>query len=49
MTDVDKAAGGQWRALTAVAKKPYQEKYAKKQAGYKAVMEQKDRKARRGA
>merc|ERR1712014_532462 len=40
MTDVGKAAGAQWKALSAAAKKPYEEKYAKKQAEYKAAMEQ---------
>merc|ERR1712066_762691 len=40
MTDVGKAAGEQWKALSAAAKKPYEDKYAKKQAEYKAAMEQ---------
>merc|ERR1711912_197087 len=37
MTDVGKAAGEQWRALSAAAKKPYEDKFAKKQAEYKAA------------
>merc|ERR1712204_41135 len=40
MTDVGKAAGVQWKALSDAAKKPYEEKYHKKQATYKAAMEE---------
>merc|ERR1712028_192477 len=40
MTDVGKAAGVQWKALSDAAKKPYEEKYQKKQATYKAAMEE---------
>jgi len=40
MTDVGKKAGEQWRGLSAVAKKPYDEKYQKLQATYKVAMEE---------
>mmetsp|Transcript_20957 Transcript_20957/g.33393 ORF Transcript_20957/g.33393 Transcript_20957/m.33393 type:complete len:220 (-) Transcript_20957:176-835(-) len=40
ITDVAKAAGEQWKALSAAAKKPYEDKYTKKQAEYIAAMEQ---------
>merc|ERR1712086_869539 len=40
MTDVGKAAGVQWKALSDAAKKPYEQKYQKKQAAYKAAMEE---------
>merc|ERR1719335_1493800 len=40
MTDVGKAAGDQWRALSAAAKKPYEDKYQKKNDEYKKVMEE---------
>merc|ERR1712194_703392 len=40
MTDVAKAAGVQWRALSDAAKTPYEQKYQKKQSEYiKAVQE----------
>merc|ERR1711988_1803525 len=39
MVDVAKAGGEQWRALSAAAKKPFEDKFAKKQAEYKAAME----------
>lgn len=38
MTDVGKAAGAQWKALSAAAKKPYEDKYQKKKAVYEAAM-----------
>merc|ERR1712060_238756 len=38
ITDVTKAAGEQWRALSDAAKKPYEAKYAKKQEEYKKAM-----------
>lgn len=40
MTDVGKAAGDQWRALSAAAKKPYEDKYQKKNDEYKKAMEE---------
>merc|ERR1712187_458425 len=39
MTDVAKAAGEQWKALSDAAKKPYEAKYAKKQEEYEKAME----------
>merc|ERR1712187_168132 len=44
ITDVTKAAGGQWKALSDAAKKPYEAKYAKKQEEYEKAMEE-DKKA----
>jgi len=38
MTDVGKAAGVEWKALSEAAKKPYVDKYDKKQAEYKAAL-----------
>lgn len=38
MTDVGKAAGEKWRALSDAAKKPYQDKFLKKQEEYKAAL-----------
>merc|ERR1712046_433441 len=40
MTDVAKAASKQWNELSEAAKKPYQEKFLKKQEEYKALMEE---------
>merc|ERR1712072_1298873 len=40
LTDVGKAAGEQWRALSAAAKAPYEDKFKKKQAAYKIAMEE---------
>merc|ERR1711920_242923 len=40
MTDVTKAAGVQWKALSDAAKKPYEAKYAKQQEEYKKAMEE---------
>merc|ERR1711948_176639 len=40
ITDVTKAAGEQWKALSDAAKKPYEAKYQKKLAEYKAAMEE---------
>jgi len=40
MTDVGKAAGSQWKSLSDAAKKPYQDKFLKKQEEYKAAMEE---------
>merc|ERR1712066_476782 len=40
MTDVAKAAGEQWKALSDAAKKPYEAKYAKKQQEYEKAMEE---------
>jgi len=40
MTDVAKAAGQQWGKLSDSAKKPYQDKFAKKQAEYAAALEE---------
>merc|ERR1712061_29451 len=39
MTDVAKAAGVQWKALSDAAKKPYEDKYKKKQADFVKAME----------
>merc|ERR1712113_625232 len=38
ITDVTKAVGEQWRALSDAAKKPYEAKYAKKQEEYEKAM-----------
>merc|ERR1712070_944542 len=38
MTDVGKAAGEKWRALSDAAKKPHQDKFLKKQGEYKAAL-----------
>lgn len=38
--DVAKAAGSQWKGLTPAAKKPYEATFQKKQAAYKAAMEE---------
>jgi len=38
MTDVGKAAGAQWKALSAAAKKPYEETYKKKNDEYVKAM-----------
>merc|ERR1719335_1085926 len=40
MTDVGKAAGEQWRALPAAAKKPYEEKYQKLMVEFRKAMEE---------
>merc|ERR1712217_495175 len=40
ITDVTKAAGVQWKALSDAAKKPYEAKYAKKQEEYEKAMEE---------
>ena len=40
ITDISKAAGVQWKALSEKEQKPYQEKYQKKNAEYKAAMEE---------
>merc|ERR1711920_910380 len=40
ITDVTKAAGEQWKALSDAAKKPYEAKYAKKQQEYEKAMEE---------
>merc|ERR1712203_705215 len=40
MVDVAKAAGMQWKALSDAAKKPYEEKYKKKQAEFTKAMEE---------
>jgi len=40
MTDVAKKAGEMWRALSDAAKKPYEEKFQKKQAAYKTALEE---------
>merc|ERR1712187_1032064 len=40
ITDVTKAAGEQWKALSDAAKKPYEAKYAKKQEEYAKAMEE---------
>merc|ERR1712238_464421 len=39
MTDVAKAAGVQWKALSDAVKKPYEDKYQKKQAEYIKALE----------
>jgi len=38
ITDVAKAAGEQWKALPEAAKKPFQDKFLKKQEEYKAAL-----------
>merc|ERR1712083_829636 len=43
ITDVTKAAGEQWKALSDAAKKPYEAKYAKKQEEYEMTMKRKKR------
>jgi high mobility group protein B2 len=40
ITDVSKAAGAQWNALSDAAKKPFQDKYLKKMEEFKAAMEE---------
>merc|ERR1711948_29182 len=40
MVDVAKAAGTQWKALSDAAKRPYEEKYKKKQAEFIKAMEE---------
>merc|ERR1711920_412277 len=40
ITDVTKAAGAQWKALSEAAKKPYEEKYKKKQAEFAKALEE---------
>merc|ERR1712061_473991 len=40
ITDVAKAAGEQWKALSDAAKKPYEAKYTKKQEEYVKAMEE---------
>merc|ERR1712226_1582625 len=40
MTDVAKAAGVQWKALSDAAKKPYEDKYTKKQADFVKALEE---------
>merc|ERR1712146_878603 len=40
ITDVTKAAGEQWKKLSDATKKPYEEKFQKKQAEYKAALEE---------
>merc|ERR1712187_793977 len=40
MVDVAKAAGVQWKALSDAAKKPYEDKYKKKQADFVKAMEE---------
>merc|ERR1712217_940678 len=40
ITDVTKAAGVQWKALSDAAKKPYEAKYQKKQAEYVKALEE---------
>merc|ERR1712060_561834 len=40
ITDVTKAAGVQWKALSDAAKKPYEATFAKKQEEYKKAMEE---------
>merc|ERR1712087_108632 len=40
ITDVAKAAGVQWKALSDAAKKPYEDKFQKKQAEYAKAMEE---------
>mmetsp|Transcript_98544 Transcript_98544/g.283191 ORF Transcript_98544/g.283191 Transcript_98544/m.283191 type:complete len:139 (-) Transcript_98544:29-445(-) len=39
ITDVAKAGGEQWKKLAPSAKKPYEDKFAKKQVEYKEAME----------
>jgi len=40
VTDISKAAGAKWKALSEKEQKPYQEKYQKKNEEYKAAMEE---------
>merc|ERR1712060_277744 len=40
ITDVAKAAGVQWKALSDAAKKPYEDKYVKKQADFVKAMKE---------
>lgn len=40
ITDVSKAAGAQWKALSDAAKQPYTDKFRKKQDEYKAAFEE---------
>merc|ERR1712048_1363536 len=40
ITDVTKAAGVEWKALSDAAKKPYEAKYAKKQGEFEKAMEE---------
>merc|ERR1719498_1053086 len=40
ITDVSKAAGEQWKALPAAAKKPYEDKYQKAMVEYQKAMEE---------
>jgi hypothetical protein len=40
ITDVSKAAGAQWNALSDADKKPFQDKFLKKMEEYKAAMEE---------
>ena len=40
ITDVSKAAGAKWKALSEDQKKPYESKYQKKMEEYKAAMEE---------
>merc|ERR1712056_90192 len=40
ITDVSKAAGEEWKALSEEKKKPYLDKYEKRAAEYKAAMEE---------
>merc|ERR1712039_99623 len=40
MTDVAKAAGVQWKAMSEAAKKPYEDKFKKKQAEFSKAMEE---------
>merc|ERR1711959_172402 len=40
ITDVAKAAGEQWKALPAAAKKPYEDKYAKAMVEFRKAMEE---------
>merc|ERR1712070_953270 len=40
ITDVSKAAGEEWKALSDADKKPYQDKYAIKSEEYKKAMEE---------
>merc|ERR1719265_2035857 len=40
ITDVSKAAGVQWKALSVAAKKPYEDKYQQKKGEYAKAMEE---------
>merc|ERR1719161_549667 len=40
ITDVSKAAGAKWKALSAAAKKPFEDQYQAKAKEYKAAMEE---------